>query len=215
MVHRNAGRGRAVQPGGDVIDFGAQLDTRDILKSGNPPSFAGLDDDFFELLDIREAPQYVHGVLEALSGGSRRLTDLTRSHLNILFTNSLNDLCRGQAPRLELFRIQPDEGMTVRFAAKVPGTRREIRNVNMDFQYGESFTQSSPEAYERLILDVLLGEPPLFPQHTEVELSWKILDPVLAHWAEQGQPEQYSSGGWGPPSAYQMMANDGRSWRRP
>ena len=114
-----------------------------------------------------------------------------------------------------VFRIQPDEGMTVRFAAKVPGTRREIRNVNMDFQYGESFTQSSPEAYERLILDVLLGEPPLFPQHTEVELSWRILDPVLAHWAEQGQPEQYASGGWGPPSAYEMMANDGRSWRRP
>ena len=114
-----------------------------------------------------------------------------------------------------VFRIQPDEGMTVRFASKVPGTVRELRNVTMDFQYGESFTQSSPEAYERLILDVLLGGTPLFPRHEEVELSWRILDPVLAHWAKQGQPEQYSSGGWGPPSAYRMMSNDGRSWRRP
>jgi glucose-6-phosphate 1-dehydrogenase len=91
----------------------------------------------------------------------------------------------------------------------------EVRDVNMDFQYGEAFTESSPEAYERLILDVLLGDPPLFPRHEEVELSWRILDPILAHWAEQGQPEQYTAGGWGPAGAYRMMANDGRSWRRP
>ena len=72
-----------------------------------------------------------------------------------------------------VLRIQPDEGVTLRFGAKVPGTQMEIREVNMDFAYGESFTESSPEAYERLILDVLLGDPPLFPQHEEVELSWK------------------------------------------
>ena len=64
----------------------------------------------------------------------------------------------------------------------------EIRDVNMDFAYGGSFAESSPEAYERLILDVLLGDPPLFPQHEEVELSWQILDPILEHWAEHGQP---------------------------
>ncbi len=114
-----------------------------------------------------------------------------------------------------VFRVQPDEGMTVRFGSKVPGTVLEVRDVNMDFQYGESFTQASPEAYERLILDVLLGDPPLFPRHEEVELSWKILDPVLDHWASRGQPEEYTSGGWGPKSAYRMMAADGRTWRRP
>ena len=114
-----------------------------------------------------------------------------------------------------VFRVQPDEGMTVRFGSKVPGTGMEVRDVNMDFQYGDSFTQSSPEAYERLILDVLLGDPPLFPRHEEVEMSWRILDPVLDHWAKNGQPDQYTSGGWGPRSAYQMMANDGRTWRRP
>jgi len=114
-----------------------------------------------------------------------------------------------------VIRVQPDEVMTIRFGAKVPGTTMEIRDVNMDFVYGGSFTESSPEAYERLILDVLLGDPPLFPRHEEVELSWMILDPVLDHWARKGRPEPYESGTWGPASADAMLARDGRSWRRP
>ena len=111
--------------------------------------------------------------------------------------------------------IQPDEGVTLRFGAKVPGTAMELRDVNMDFAYGGAFVESSPEAYERLILDVLLGDPPLFPRHEEVELSWQILDPVVQFWAESGQPEQYASGSWGPDSATEMLARDGRAWRRP
>jgi glucose-6-phosphate 1-dehydrogenase len=119
-----------------------------------------------------------------------------------------------------VIRIQPDEGVTLRFGSKVPGTAMEIRDVNMDFVYGGAFTESSPEAYERLILDVLLGDPPLFPRHEEVELSWKILDPILEHWAKQdesgkGKPEPYESGTWGPASAVAMLARDGRTWRRP
>jgi len=114
-----------------------------------------------------------------------------------------------------VLRIQPDEGITTRFGAKVPGTQMEIRDVNMDFAYGGTFTESSPEAYERLILDVLLGDPPLFPQHQEVELSWKILDPIIRHWADNGRPERYPAGTWGPASADKMLARDGRTWRRP
>lgn len=114
-----------------------------------------------------------------------------------------------------VIRVQPDEGMTLRFGSKVPGTAMEIRDVNMDFAYGGSFTEASPEAYERLILDVLLGDPPLFPRHEEVELSWKILDPILESWARKGKPDTYPSGTWGPPSADAMMARDGRTWRRP
>ncbi len=86
-----------------------------------------------------------------------------------------------------MIRVQPDEGMTLRFGSKVPGTAMEIRDVSMDFAYGGAFTESSPEAYERLILDVLLGDPPLFPRHEEVEASWRILDPMLEHWARRGQ----------------------------
>ena len=115
-----------------------------------------------------------------------------------------------------VFRIQPDEGVTVRFGSKVPGTAgMEVRDVTMDFQYGDSFVDTSPEAYERLVLDVLLGEPPLFPNSAEVDLSWRILDPILDVWATQGQPEPYASGGWGPTCAYDMIARDGRVWRRP
>ncbi|MDQ1024506.1 glucose-6-phosphate 1-dehydrogenase [Streptomyces umbrinus] len=114
-----------------------------------------------------------------------------------------------------VFRVQPDEGMTVRFGSKVPGTSMEIRDVSMDFAYGESFTESSPEAYERLILDVLLGDANLFPRHQEVEESWKILDPIEEYWDKHGRPAQYASGSWGPGEADEMLARDGRSWRRP
>jgi glucose-6-phosphate 1-dehydrogenase len=113
-----------------------------------------------------------------------------------------------------VIRVQPDEGVTVRFGSKVPDTAMEVRDVNMDFAYGESFTESSPEAYERLLLDVLIGDPPLFPRHREVELSWKVLDPIEEFWAEHGKPEPYPAGSAGPPSAEELMQRDGRAWRR-
>jgi glucose-6-phosphate 1-dehydrogenase len=114
-----------------------------------------------------------------------------------------------------VIRVQPDEGVTIRFGSKVPGVGMQVRDVTMDFGYGHAFTEASPEAYERLILDVLLGDPPLFPRHEEVELSWKILDPIEEFWEKQGQPEQYRPGTWGPTSADKMMEQDGRAWRRP
>ena len=110
-----------------------------------------------------------------------------------------------------VIRVQPDEGVTIRFGSKVPGAGMEIRDVNMDFVYGGSFTESSPEAYERLILDVLLGDPPLFPRHEEVELSWQILDPVLEFWERKGKPEQLLRPAPGVPSRRtKMLARDGR-----
>ena len=87
-----------------------------------------------------------------------------------------------------VIRVQPDEGVTLRFGSKVPGSAMEVRDVNMDFAYGESFTESSPEAYERLLLDVLIGDPPLFPRQEEVELSWQILDPIEDFWATYSKP---------------------------
>ncbi|MBN9158575.1 MULTISPECIES: glucose-6-phosphate dehydrogenase [unclassified Microbacterium] len=115
-----------------------------------------------------------------------------------------------------VIRVQPDEGVTLRFGSKVPGNGSNVRDVTMDFGYGHAFTEASPEAYERLILDVLLGDPPLFPRHEEVELSWKILDPVEQFWAAEGGPvEQYAPGSWGPASADALLARDGRVWRRP
>ncbi|PSL39528.1 glucose-6-phosphate 1-dehydrogenase [Labedella gwakjiensis] len=115
-----------------------------------------------------------------------------------------------------VIRVQPDEGVTIRFGSKVPGAGMQVRDVTMDFGYGHAFTEASPEAYERLILDVLLGDPPLFPRHEEVELSWKILDPIEEFWAAQDGPlEQYTPGSWGPSSADALIERDGRTWRRP
>ena len=146
----------------------------------------------------------------------RRVTEIAvvfKRAPELLFTRSQTS---GQGQNALVIRVQPDEGVTIRFGSKVPGAGAQVRDVTMDFGYGHAFTEASPEAYERLILDVLLGDPPLFPRHEEVELSWKILDPIEAFWESQGGPvEQYAPGSWGPASADELLARDGRTWRRP
>jgi glucose-6-phosphate 1-dehydrogenase len=111
-------------------------------------------------------------------------------------------------------RVQPDEGVTLRFGSKVPGSAMEVRDVSMDFLYGESFTESSPEAYERLILDVLLGDSTLFPRNAEVDASWRVIDRLEEFWSGR-TPQKYRAGEWGPKAAEDMLARDGRVWRRP
>jgi glucose-6-phosphate 1-dehydrogenase len=113
-----------------------------------------------------------------------------------------------------VIRVQPDEGVTLKFGSKVPGSQMEVRDVAMDFLYGESFTESSPEAYERLILDVLLGDATLFPQAAEVEASWRVVDPLEDYWQGR-EPAFYRAGEWGPKEADEMLAREGRTWRRP
>jgi glucose-6-phosphate 1-dehydrogenase len=113
-----------------------------------------------------------------------------------------------------VIRVQPDEGVTLKFGSKVPGTTMEVRDITMDFQYGEAFTESSPEAYERLVLDVLLGDSTLFPHAEEVEASWRVIDPLEQAWAGT-VPFPYRAGEWGPRAADEMLARDGRVWRRP
>jgi glucose-6-phosphate 1-dehydrogenase len=113
-----------------------------------------------------------------------------------------------------VIRVQPDEGVTLKFGSKVPGTEMEVRDVAMDFLYGEAFTESSPEAYERLILDVLIGDARLFPPNDEVEASWRVIDPLEEFWADH-DPYLYRAGEWGPKESDAMLARDGRQWRRP
>jgi glucose-6-phosphate 1-dehydrogenase len=84
----------------------------------------------------------------------------------------------------------------------------------MDFLYGEAFTEASPEAYERLILDVLIGDATLFPRNDEVEASWQVIDPLEQFWAGK-EPHLYRAGEWGPKESDAMLARDGRAWRRP
>jgi glucose-6-phosphate 1-dehydrogenase len=113
-----------------------------------------------------------------------------------------------------VIRVQPDEGITLKFGSKVPGSAMEVRDVAMDFLYGAAFTESSPEAYERLVLDVMLGDSTLFPHAEEVDASWRIIDPLEEYWAGR-KPHKYRAGEWGPKAADDMVAVDGRHWRRP
>jgi glucose-6-phosphate 1-dehydrogenase len=113
-----------------------------------------------------------------------------------------------------VIRVQPDEGLVLKFGSKVPGTAMEVRDIAMDFQYGEAFTEASPEAYERLVLDVLIGDSTLFPHADEVEQSWRVIDPLEQAWAGTA-PELYRAGEWGPRGADELVRRDGRSWRRP
>ena len=145
----------------------------------------------------------------------RRVTEIAvvfRRAPHLPFAGSdVSDLGQNQL----VVRVQPDEGVTLRFGSKVPGTTMEVRDVAMDFSYGEAFTENSPEAYERLLLDVLIGDASLFPRNEEVEQSWRVVDPIEALWAEGGRPELYRAGEWGPAAADAMLARDGRTWRRP
>jgi glucose-6-phosphate 1-dehydrogenase len=112
-----------------------------------------------------------------------------------------------------VIRVQPDEGVVLKFGSKVPGTTMEVRDIAMDFSYGEAFTDSSPEAYERLVLDVLIGDKTLFPDAAEVDASWAVIDPLEEAW-EGTRPETYRAGEWGPRAADEMLAREGRAWRR-
>jgi glucose-6-phosphate 1-dehydrogenase len=113
-------------------------------------------------------------------------------------------------------KIQPDEGITLKFNSKVPGQVNQIRPVTMDFRYGSSFGVSSPEAYERLLLDCMLGDGTLFTRRDEVEASWSLITPIHQGWQDgPAQPfPNYEAGSWGPASADELLARDGREWRR-
>ncbi|MGD0018845.1 MAG: glucose-6-phosphate dehydrogenase [Candidatus Limnocylindrales bacterium] len=129
-----------------------------------------------------------------------------------LFRESTGD----PAPNVLAMRIQPDEGIMLRFAAKVPGLGLDVRTVNMDFDYGTSFAVDSPDAYETLILDALLGDASLFTRADEVEAAWAVVTPVIDGWATMPEPHfpNYAAGAWGPESADELMKRDGRRWRR-
>ena len=129
-----------------------------------------------------------------------------------LFKDSATD----PEANLLAMRIQPDEGILLRFGAKVPGLGIDVRNVTMDFTYGSAFQTDSPDAYETLILDALLGDASLFTRADEVEEAWSIVDPILDTWASSPAPDfpNYDAGTWGPEAADDLLAREGRRWRR-
>jgi glucose-6-phosphate 1-dehydrogenase len=116
-----------------------------------------------------------------------------------------------------VIRIQPDEGIALRMQAKIPGNNLRIEPVKMDFHYGTSFGKASPEAYERLLLDAMSGDPTLFARRDEVEQAWSFIDPIEEVWADKKNSPPlffYPAGSWGPEEADELLARDGRVWRR-
>jgi glucose-6-phosphate 1-dehydrogenase len=119
----------------------------------------------------------------------------------------------GLEPNTLVVRIQPEEGISLKFGAKVPVQGIRIRSVAMDFVYGASFLVDAPDAYETLILDALRGDATLFTRQDEVDEQWKLVDPVLTAWAT-GETPQYAAGTWGPAEADLFIGRDGRRWRQ-
>jgi len=119
-------------------------------------------------------------------------------------------------PNAITLRIQPDEGISLRFGAKVPSAGVKLRSVTMDFEYATSFLVETPEAYERLLLDCMIGDPTLFTRSDEVEAAWALIDPIEAAWRD-GRPQlqTYEAGTWGPAGAAKLLEADGREWHRP
>ena len=119
-------------------------------------------------------------------------------------------------PNVLIVRVQPEEGIALRFSVKVPGERYRPRTVSMDFRYGATFGMTVPEAYERLLLDAMRGDQTLFTRRDEVEAAWKIVDSILkgTESPEFPPPHPYPAGTWGPPAAEQLLARDGRAWRQ-
>ncbi len=147
---------------------------------------------------------------------SKRMSEIAiqfnRPPLSLFRNNGINDI----EPNVLVLNIQPDEGISLRFESKIPGQDNRIRPVNMDFRYGTSFGTQTPEAYEHLLLDAMLGDPMLFTREDEVEAQWRFITPILEAWQQMPEPAfpNYEAGTWGPDEANYFIARDGRKWRR-
>ena len=119
------------------------------------------------------------------------------------------------APNALVLHVQPDEGISLFFEAKQPGLRGALRPVSMDFDYCKAFRRESPEAYQRLLLDAMLGDATLFARRDEVEAAWTLVTPIAQAWEAGGEPEPYPAGSWGPRCADELLAREGRTWAVP
>jgi glucose-6-phosphate 1-dehydrogenase len=192
--------------GGDVAGYQEETD---VTKGSRTPTFVAIK------LDINNWRW--EGVPFYLRSGKRlpkRATEIAvqfRRLPHSLFGEGAS------APNVLVIRVQPEEGIALRFSAKVPGERYRPRTVSMDFRYGTAFAAASPEAYERLLLDALKGDQTLFTRKDEVEAAWKLVSGILqvTESPDRPPPFRYPAGSWGPSEADALLGADGRAWRRP
>jgi glucose-6-phosphate 1-dehydrogenase len=149
----------------------------------------------------------------------KRVTDIAirfNSAPLALFPSDSEDNSPGSRPNLLIVRIQPEEGISLRFLSKYPGRGMNLRPVSMDFNYGTSFGARSPTAYETLLVDVMIGDATLYSRQDMVEASWKVVQPILDDWSHhQFDFPNYDAGTWGPKEADEMLARNGHEWRVP
>ncbi|HEY1341372.1 MAG TPA: glucose-6-phosphate dehydrogenase, partial [Bryobacteraceae bacterium] len=127
-----------------------------------------------------------------------------------------NDEGSEPAPNLLIVRIQPEEGISLKFLSKRPGAGMTLRPVSMDFSYGSSFGERSPSAYETLLLDAMIGDATLYTRQDMVEASWAVVEPIQCVWRQtRFNFPNYAAGTWGPAEADEMLARRGHAWRRP
>jgi glucose-6-phosphate 1-dehydrogenase len=194
--------------GGPVPGY---LEEPDVPADSTTETYAALK---FEIRNWRWAgiPFYVRAG-KRLPARSTEITITFRPVPNIQFADL--EVAQSIRPNLLTLSIQPNEGASLRIEAKAPGAETQLRPVRMDFLYGQTFTRDTPEAYERLILDALRGDPTLFTRADEVEQAWRIVDPVIAAWQRGDVPlDPYPAGSTGPASAEALIEADGRRWRR-
>ncbi len=149
---------------------------------------------------------------------AKRVTEIAIQFKNAPHMLFGREMMEQVAPNQLIIRVQPDEGISLRFGAKVPGQVTRIRDVNMDFRYGASFGMQLAEAYERLLLDCILGDPTLYARTDMTERGWEIVMPILEEWAAtkaEAPFPNYEAGSWGPQAIHDMLEKEGRRWRRP
>ena len=161
------------------------------------------------------------GVPFYLRAGKRlaqRVTEVTivfkQPPLHLFKSNSTGE---NVEPNVITMRIQPDDGISLRFGAKIPGPTTNLAQVNMSFSYADAWGKSSANGYERLLLDAMLGDATLFAHRDGVEATWALFTPILEAWAKTtaaGFPN-YEAGSWGPDCSDELLARDGREWRKP
>jgi glucose-6-phosphate 1-dehydrogenase len=119
------------------------------------------------------------------------------------------------APNLLILRIQPEEGISLKFESKQPGAGMHLRPVSMDFNYGSSFGERSPSAYETLLLDAIQGDATLYSRQDMVEASWQVVKPIMDGWSAANLDfPNYAAGSWGPKASDDMLARRGHAWRK-
>jgi glucose-6-phosphate 1-dehydrogenase len=159
-----------------------------------------------------DVPFYIR-VGKRLPKGGTEIAVQFKAAPHVLFNTAAEPL----SPNVLVIRIQPDEGISLRMQAKMPGAALRIEPVKMDFHYGTSFGKASPEAYERLLLDAMSGDATLFARRDEVEGAWTFIDRIEAAWHAAENPPplcEYPSGSWGPKEADELLARQGHTWRR-